>query len=121
MDAGANTLTMKRIEAIVRPSRLQPVIDALAQEADVAVTVLDTVGFGRQTGYSEVYRGVEQEKGLVPKKLLILYVSDDRVEPLVKLICDAGQTGNFGDGKVGVLNVEEFTRIRTGEAGEVAL
>lgn len=112
---------MKRIEAIVRPSKLQPVLEVLAQQADVAVTVIDAVGFGRQTGYSEVYRGVEQEKGLVPKKLLILYVSDDQVEPLVKLICDAAQTGNFGDGKVGVLSADSFTRIRTGEEGAVAL
>jgi nitrogen regulatory protein PII len=112
---------MKRIEAIIRPSKLQPVLESLVQQADVAVTVMDTVGFGRQAGYSEVYRGVEQEKGLVPKKLLILYVGDEQVVPLVKLIRDAAQTGNLGDGKIGVLSVESFTRIRTGEEGDVAL
>jgi nitrogen regulatory protein P-II 1 len=112
---------MKRIEAIIRPSKLPQVLEALQQDTDVAATVLDVTGFGRQAGHSEVYRGVEQEKGLVPKRLLILYVNDDQVEHLVRTICELSQTGKPGDGKVAVLPVECFTRIRTGEEGEVAL
>lgn len=112
---------MKRIEAIVRPSRLEAVLEAVLQAGDVAVTVVDAVGIGRQAGHSEVYRGVEHERGLVPKRLLILYVADDQVESIVKVICEAGQTGKFGDGKVGVLPVDNFIRVRTGEEGEMAL
>jgi nitrogen regulatory protein PII len=112
---------MKRIEAIIRPSKIQPVLEALQQNIDVAVTVSEVVGFGRQVGHSEVYRGVEQEKGLVPKRMLILYVNDDQVERLVRTISELAQTGKPGDGKVAVLPVDSFTRIRTGEEGEVAL
>ena len=119
--AGGDPKTMKRIEAIVRPSKLQAVLEALHQSGDIAVTVIDAMGFGRQAGHSEVYRGVEHERGLVPKRMVILYVSDEQVEPIVKLICETGQTGRFGDGKVAVLPVENFIRVRTGEEGEVAL
>ena len=118
---------MKKIEAIIRPHKQDELLQALAQSdaltdnSALGVTVLDTVGFGRQQGHSEVYRGVEQELGLVPKRMLIMYVSDDQVDDVVKLICDVAQTGKFGDGKIAVLPVENLTRIRTGEVGNPAL
>lgn len=118
---------MKKIEAIIRPHKVDDLLKALSkssaltESSALGVTVLDTVGFGRQQGHSEVYRGVEQEMGLVPKRMLIMYVNDDQVEGVVKLICDQAQTGQYGDGKIAVLPVDELTRIRTGEAGETAL
>ena len=118
---------MKKIEAIIRPHKLDELLkaltqsDALTESSALGVTVLDTVGFGRQKGHSEVYRGVEQEMGLVPKRMLIMYVSDDQVDSVVTLICDVAQTGKFGDGKIAVLPVENLTRIRTGEEGHPAL
>jgi nitrogen regulatory protein P-II 1 len=118
---------MKKIEAIIRPHKQDAVLEALAnsdalgEESALGVTVLETVGFGRQKGHSDVYRGVEQELGLVPKRMLILYVNDDQVESVVKLISDTARTGKMGDGKIAVLPLQALTRIRTGEAGETAV
>lgn len=118
---------MKKIEAIIRPHKQEELLQALAQSnaltetSALGVTVLDTVGFGRQRGHSDVYRGVEQEMGLVPKRLLILYVSDDQVDNVVKLICDIAQTGKPGDGKIAILPIEDLIRVRTREQGETAL
>lgn len=118
---------MKRIEAIIRPHKQEEVLQALAQSealtdsSALGVTVLETVGFGRQQGHSEVYRGVEEEKGLVPKRMLILYVNDDHVDRVVKLIQETAQTGKFGDGKIAVQPLDRLTRVRTGEEGDIAL
>jgi len=118
---------MKKIEAIIRPHKQEELLqalaksDALTEGSALGVTVLDTVGFGRQKGHSEVYRGVEQEFGLVPKRMLIMYVDDDQVDGAVKLITEIARTGEAGDGKIAVLPVEDLTRIRTGEAGVTAL
>jgi len=118
---------MKKIEAIIRPHKQQDLLHALlessvlTESSALGVTFVDTVGFGRQRGHSHVYRGVDQEMGLVPKRMLMMYVSDDQVEEVVKLIQEAAQTGEFGDGKIAVLPVENLVRIRTGEDGHSAL
>ena len=118
---------MKKIEAIIRPHKQDELLQALANSdvltdgSALGVTVMDTVGFGRQKGHSEVYRGVEQEMGLVPKRMLMMYVGDQQVDAVVKMITEIAQTGKMGDGKIAVLPVEHLIRIRTGEAGEVAL
>ena len=118
---------MKKIEAIIRPHKQDEVLLALAgskvlsDNSALGVTVLETVGFGRQKGHSEVYRGVEQEMGLVPKRMIVMYVSDDQVAEVVDLIRKVAQTGQFGDGKIAVLPMENLTRIRTGEEGDTAL
>jgi nitrogen regulatory protein P-II 1 len=118
---------MKKIEAIIRPHKQDELLQALARSVALSdnsalgVTVLETVGFGRQQGHSEVYRGAEHELGLVPKRMLVIYVSDDHVDAVVKLICDVAQTGKYGDGKIAVLPVDSLIRIRTGEQGEGAL
>lgn len=118
---------MKKIEAIIRPHKQQELLHALSQSnvlnesSALGVTFMETVGFGRQPGHSHVYRGVEQEMGLVPKRILMMYVSDDQVEEVVNLIRDCAQTGEFGDGKIAVLPVDNLVRIRTGEDGHSAL
>ena len=120
-------LFMKKIEAIIRPHKQDALLQALAQSdaltegSALGVTVLDTVGFGRQKGHSEVYRGVEQEMGVVLKRMLIMYVNDEQVNSVVKLITDIAQTGQMGDGKIAVLPMDNLTRIRTGEEGQCAL
>ena len=94
---------MKKIEAIIRPHKKDQILRALAEssaltdESALGVTVLETVGFGRQRGHSDVYRGVDQELGLVPKRMLIMYVSDEQVDDVVKLITEIARTGKAGD------------------------
>jgi len=118
---------MKRIEAIIRPHKQDELLEALArssaltEDSALGVTVLETVGFGRQQGHSDVYRGAEQELGLVPKRMIIMYVSDDHVEQAVELIRKTAHTGKYGDGKIAVLPVDNLIRIRTGDQGESAL
>lgn len=118
---------MKKIEAIVRPHKVDQILKALAEssalsgESALGVTVLETVGFGRQRGHSDVYRGAEQDLGLVPKRMLMMYVGDDEVEGVVKLIKELAHTGKPGDGKVAVSEIVGLTRVRTGEEGDIAL
>jgi nitrogen regulatory protein PII len=116
---------MKRIEAIVRPSRLGAVLQALAKWGATGVTVMETVGFGQQEGhsevYTEVYKGTEQVAGLVPKRLLIFYVLAEQVEEVIQCICETARTGKFGDGKIAVSELETVVRIRTGEKDRKAL
>ena len=118
---------MKKIEAIVRPHKKDQILKALAEssalsgESALGITVLDTVGFGRQRGHSDVYRGSDTELGLVPKRMLIMYVTDDQVAEVVKVITEVAKTGKPGDGKIAVLPVDNLTRVRTGEEGETAL
>lgn len=118
---------MKKIEAMIRPYKQDEILQALARSGALTessasgVSVVEAIGFGRQQGHSEVYRGAEQGMGLVPKRMLVMYVSDDQVDSVVKLIRDIACTGEFGDGKIAVLPMDNLTRIRTGEAGEAAL
>lgn len=112
---------MKRIEAIIRPHRQEAVLQALSDSSALGVSVLDSIGFGRQSGHSDVYQSVDHDMCLVPKRMLIMYVNDDQVESIVKVIQDVAQTGKYGDGKIAVTPLDDLVRIRTGEAGESAL
>jgi nitrogen regulatory protein PII len=116
---------MKRIEAIVRPSRLGAVLEALAKTGVTGITVTETIGFGQQSGhsevYTEVYKGTEQVAGLVPKRVLTLYLEDSQVDSVLQCICETARTGKHGDGKIAVSNLDTVVRIRTGEKGGKAL
>ena len=112
---------MKRIAAIVRPEKLEPLKEALF-EADVSgMTIAQVMGCGNQHGWSEYYRGTEVLLNMIPKVKFELVVADSKVEGLIDLICDVASTGEVGDGKVFVSPVEEVVRIRTRERGEKAV
>lgn len=109
---------MKRVEAVVRHHKLQAVLEALDKFGVSGVTVLDVSGFGRQRGHSEVFKGSEESFGLVLKRTLVLYVADENVDGVVDCICQAARTGQVGDGKLVVTNIERAVRIRTGEEAD---
>lgn len=112
---------MKRIVAIVRTEKLEPLKEALFN-ADVAgMTISQVMGCGNQHGWSEYYRGTEVLFNMVPKVKFELVVDDDRVQDLVDIICETARTGEVGDGKVFVSPVDEVVRIRTGEQGVEAI
>ncbi|MDY6910227.1 MAG: P-II family nitrogen regulator [Thermodesulfobacteriota bacterium] len=112
---------MKKIEAIVKPFKLDDVKDRLTEIGIKGMTVTEVRGFGRQKGHTEIYRGAEYVVDFLPKIKVEIVVSDDRVAEVVEAICEAARTGKIGDGKVFVTPVEECIRIRTGEWGEGAL
>ncbi len=112
---------MKKVEAIIKPHRLDAVKDALSEIGVLGLTVCDVRGFGRQKGHTEVYRGSEYQVDFLPKLKLIVAIDDDRVEDVVATICKAASSGKLGDGKIFVSDLEEIIRIRTGEAGPDAL
>ncbi len=112
---------MKKIEAIIKPFKLEEVKDALAEEGLAGMTVTEVKGFGRQKGHTEVYRGSEYTVDFLPKIKLEIVVGDDQVEAASKAIIASAKTGKIGDGKVFVLSVEQATRIRTDETGEAAV
>ena len=109
---------MKKIEAIIRHERLQEVQDALDQLGVSGLTVSEVVGCGRQKGYTEQYRGVRANISLLPKIKVESVVPSDIVDEAVEAIVGAARTGNVGDGRVFVYDVEQSIRIRTGEDGE---
>ena len=109
---------MRKIEAIIRPERLQHVQDALDDLGVSGLTVSDVVGCGRQKGYTEQYRGSRANISLLPKIKVESVVPDSVVEAAVNAIVEAARTGDIGDGRVFVYPVEQAIRIRTGEAGE---
>lgn len=112
---------MKKIEAIIKPFKLDEVKDALNQIGLKGITVLEAKGFGRQKGHTELYRGAEYVVDFLPKVKIEIVVADDRTEACVDAIMKAARTGRIGDGKIFVLNVEEAVRIRTGETGTDAI
>jgi nitrogen regulatory protein P-II 2 len=112
---------MKLITAIIKPSRLDPVLDALKDAACSGITVSEVRGFGRQKGKTEVYRGAEYEVKLLPKVKLEIVVPDELVEKAVEAITVAAKTGKIGDGKIWVCDLESVVRIRTGEVGQAAV
>ena len=112
---------MKRVEAIIKPFRLDEVKAALSGVAVQGMTVSEVRGFGRQKGHKEVYRGAEYAVELVPKIKIDVIVPDPIVSRVVETIAKAAKTGKIGDGKIFVLPVEEAFRIRTGERGDGAL
>ncbi|MEM6885565.1 MAG: P-II family nitrogen regulator [Verrucomicrobiota bacterium] len=112
---------MKKIEAILKPFKLDDVKDALTEVGIEGMTVMEVKGFGRQKGHTEIYRGSEYTVDFLPKVKLDVVVADDQAEGAVEAIVKAGKTGKIGDGKVFVLPVEKAIRIRTDEEGDKAL
>jgi nitrogen regulatory protein P-II 1 len=112
---------MKKIEAIVKPFKLDDVKEALTEIGVIGMTVMEVRGFGRQKGHTELYRGSEYTIDFLPKVKVELVVADSLVPKVVETIIAAAKTGSIGDGKVFVLPVEEAVRIRTGERGEDAI
>jgi nitrogen regulatory protein P-II 1 len=112
---------MKKVEAIIKPFKLEDVKDALQQIGFEGMTVTEVKGFGRQKGHTEIYRGSEYTVDFLPKVKLELVVPDDRVQAAVDVIVKAAQTGKIGDGKIFVSSVESAIRIRTGEKNDAAI
>src|SRR5210317_763908 len=112
---------MKKIEAIIKPFKLDEVKDALQEAGMQGITVVEAKGFGRQKGHTELYRGAEYVIDFLPKIKLEIVVSDDMVPKVIDAIMDSAKTGKIGDGKIFVLPMEEVIRIRTGERGDDAL
>jgi nitrogen regulatory protein P-II 1 len=112
---------MKKIEAIIKPFKLEEVKDALSELGIEGMTVTEVKGFGRQKGHTEIYRGSEYTVDFLPKIKLELVLADNSVETAIRAIVSAAKTGKIGDGKVFVLPVENVIRIRTEETGELAV
>ncbi len=112
---------MKKIEAIIKPFKLEEVKDALSEVGIEGMTVTEVKGFGRQKGHTEIYRGSEYTVDFLPKIKLELVIADGQVGPAIAAIVKAAKTGKIGDGKIFVLPVEEAIRIRTEEKGESAV
>ena len=112
---------MKKIEAIIKPFKLEEVKDALAEVGVEGMTVSEVKGFGRQKGHTEIYRGSEYTVDFLPKMKLELVISDEHLDAAVAAIIKAAKTGKIGDGKIFVSNIEEAVRIRTNEKGEAAV
>ncbi len=112
---------MKKVEAIVKPFKLEEVKEALAGLGIQGMTVTEVKGFGRQKGHKELYRGAEYVVEFLPKMEIEIVVSDDVLDNTVKAIVDAASTGRIGDGKIFVSPVDDAVRIRTGESGDVAI
>ena len=108
---------MKKIEAIIKPFKLDEVKEALQEVGLQGITVTEARGFGRQKGHTELYRGAEYVVDFLPKVKIEVIVEDNMVERTVEAIINAARTGRIGDGKIFVSNVEEAIRIRTGESG----
>jgi len=113
--------TMKKIEAIIKPFKLDEVKEALQGVGLQGMTVVEAKGFGRQKGHTELYRGAEYVVDFLPKLKLELVVADDQVEAALEAIQTAAKTGKIGDGKIFVSDVSQAIRIRTGESGDAAL
>jgi nitrogen regulatory protein P-II 1 len=112
---------MKLIVAMIRPSRLDEVKEALRSAGVAGMTVSEIQGFGRQRGHTEVYRGAEYQVDFVPKVRVEVIAEDDEADLVLKTITEASRTGRIGDGKVMVLPIEQLVRIRTGERGPSAI
>lgn len=112
---------MKLVTAIIKPHMLDEVRDTLSRVGVAGLTVTEVKGFGRQKGHTEIYRGAEYSVDFVPKIKIEIVVPDDRAETVVDTIKSAARTGQIGDGKVFVSDMEQAVRIRTSEAGEDAL
>ncbi len=112
---------MKRIDAIIKPFKLDEVKDRLAAVGVQGLTVCEVKGFGRQKGHTELYRGAEYVVDFLPKVQLSVLVPDERVAEIVDAIVEGARTGRIGDGKIFITAVEEVVRIRTGERGPAAV
>jgi nitrogen regulatory protein P-II 1 len=112
---------MKKIEAVIKPFKLDEVREALSEVGIAGLTVTEVKGFGRQRGHTELYRGAEYVVDFLPKTKIECVVADAQVEQAIEAIIKAARTGKIGDGKIFVSAVEQVVRIRTGEVGEAAV
>ena len=112
---------MKKIDAIIKPFKLEEVKDALADIGVEGMTVSEVKGFGRQKGHTEIYRGSEYTVDFLPKIRIEIILPDEKIDEAVDAIVSAAKTGKIGDGKVFVSHIEEVIRIRTAEKGETAV
>ena len=112
---------MKKIEAIIKPFKLDEAREALSEIGVTGLTVTEVKGFGRQKGHTELYRGAEYVVDFLPKVKIEVIVADSLVERAIEPIVKAARTGKIGDGKIFVTTVEQVVRIRTGESGEAAV
>jgi nitrogen regulatory protein P-II 1 len=112
---------MKKIEAIIKPFKLDEVREALSEVGITGLTVTEVKGFGRQKGHTELYRGAEYVVDFLPKIKIELVIGDNILESAIEAIVKAARTGKIGDGKIFVTTVEQVVRIRTGETNEAAI
>ena len=112
---------MKKVEAIIKPFKLDEVREALSEIGITGLTVTEVKGFGRQKGHTELYRGAEYVVDFLPKVKVEVIVSDTLVDRAIEAVVKAAHTGKIGDGKIFVTTVEQVVRIRTGESGEAAV
>lgn len=112
---------MKKIEAVIKPFKLEEVHKALREAGVEGMTVIPAKGFGRQRGHTELYKGMEYVVDLLPKIKLELFTSSSNVERIVEAIMSSAKTGRIGDGKIFITDLAEVIRIRTGERGEAAV
>ncbi len=112
---------MKKIEAIIKPFKLDDIREALSEIGITGMTVTEVKGFGRQKGHTELYRGAEYVVDFLPKTKVELVVAEDKVEQCIDAIIQAAHTGKIGDGKIFVTDVQKIVRIRTGETDESAI
>lgn len=112
---------MKKIEAIIKPFKLDDVREALSAAGVTGMTVIEVKGFGRQKGHTELYRGAEYVVDFLPKVKIELVIADDQVDDCINAITTAARTGKIGDGKIFVSDVARVVRIRTGEEDEAAI
>ena len=112
---------MKKIEAIIKPFKLDEVREALAEVGVTGLTVTEVKGFGRQKGHTELYRGAEYVVDFLPKVKIEVVVASDKADAVIEAIVNAARTGKIGDGKIFVTAVERVVRIRTGEMDEAAI
>ena len=112
---------MKKIEAIIKPFKLDEVKEALHEVGVQGITVTEAKGFGRQKGHTELYRGAEYVVDFLPKVKVEIVLADEQVEPAIEAVMKAARTGRIGDGKIFVFDVHEAIRIRTGERGSDAV
>ena len=112
---------MKKIEAIIKPFKLDDVKESLNEIGVHGMTVTEVNGYGRQKGHKEIYRGAEYVVDFVPKIKIEIVINKERVEEAIKTICEAANTGKIGDGKIFVSTIEQAIRVRTGEKGTEAV
>ena len=112
---------MKKIEAVIRPHKLDEVRADLLEAGFRGLTVLEAKGFGRQKGHTEIYRGSEYSINFRPKVMIVLVCADNQTEKAIEIIVKRARTGDTGDGKIFISSVEEVIRVRTSESGEEAL
>ncbi len=112
---------MKKVEAIIKPFKLDEVKDALSKIGIFGMTVTEVKGFGRQKGHVEVYRGTEYEVTFIPKIKIEVIVPDAIIDKVISTILEKAKTGDIGDGKIFLYSLEDVIRIRTGERGEAAI